>query len=125
MAKKDGSVREYGAELGAGIKEGLKGINTVCSPKQRKTVIKLILIPLAIFVVFFSIGMATDNDIISAIGMIGGFGLGLYQFYIGKIGKGILYTITMGLIVVGCLIDLFKVGITKTLKDNNGFPILY
>lgn len=30
------NTQKYGKELGAGIKEGLKGLNTVCSPKKKK-----------------------------------------------------------------------------------------
>lgn len=125
MAKKDKDTRAYGEELGAGIKEGLKGLNTVCSPKSRKTVIRLILIPLVIFLVFLPLGIAIEIDIIAYIGIMGGLGLGLYQFYLGKIGRGILYSITMGLIVIGSPKDLFKVVVTKTLRDNNGFLVLY
>ncbi len=30
-------TNDYGRELGAGIKEGMKGLNTAASPKKKKT----------------------------------------------------------------------------------------
>jgi len=33
--------------------------------------------------------------------------LGIHQFYLGKIGRGILYLLTAGLFFVGVIVDLF------------------
>lgn len=115
----------YGKDLGGGIKEGLKGLNTIASPKKRKTCILLIIIPLILFILFFSIGISTDNNAIASIGLMAGLCLGLYQFYVGKIKKGLVYTVTLGILLIGALIDLFKLLFTKTFKDSNGFPLIY
>lgn len=115
----------YGKELGQGIKEGLKGLNTMASPKKRKACILMIIIPLFLFILLFSMGISTDNDSISNVGMAFGLCLGIYQFYVGKIKKGLLYTITMGLFCIGAIVDLLKLSFTKTFKDANGFPLIY
>lgn len=119
------NTAKYGKELGAGIKEGLKGLNTMSSPKKKKTCVLMIIIPLALFVIFFSIGISTNKDNIASIGIIFGFCLGIYQFYVGKIKKGIIYTVTLGMFLIGAIIDLFKLLATSTFKDSNGFPLLY
>lgn len=42
---------------------------------------------------------------------IGFFGcLGLHHFYLGKIGKGIIWFITFGVFGIGAFIDLFTLG---------------
>lgn len=129
--RKQPTVQEYGAELGAGIKQGLQGLNTACSPKKRKTCIRLITIPLLLFmigIIVTGIASVEESTALTAIGglcTLGLFCLGLYQFYVGRIGKGILYTITLGGFFIGCLIDLFKLTVTKTFKDANGFPLIY
>lgn len=125
MAKKQNDVRAYGAELGVGLKQGLQGLNTVCSPKKRKTAIFLILIPLLMFAVFFPVGLSTNNETLQYAGITGLFLLGLHQFYVGKIKAGLLYTITGGLFVIGAVINLLKLLITRTFRDANGFPLLY
>lgn len=33
--------------------------------------------------------------------------LGGHQFYLGKVGRGVLYALTLGLLGVGVIIDLF------------------
>ena len=125
MAKRQNDVRAYGAELGVGLKQGLQGLNTVCSPKKRKTAIFLILIPLLMAAVFFPIGLNTNNETVQYIGVLGFLLLGLHQFYVGKIKAGLLYTVTAGLFVIGAVINLFKLAVTKTFRDANGFPLIY
>ncbi|MBR2050662.1 MAG: TM2 domain-containing protein [Rikenellaceae bacterium] len=50
--------------------------------------------------------------------------LGAHRFYIGKIGSGLLYLFTFGLLGVGILIDLFtlgsKVDMYNALYSNRG-----
>lgn len=128
--------QDFGVELGESIRQGLQGLNTYCSPKKRKVCIRLIAIPL-ILSVFGLISAANMQNVESgtaawfvvAIGLITGlpsmFLLGLYQFYVGRVFKGILFTITCGGFWIGCLIDLFKLTVTKTFKDANGFPLIY
>lgn len=36
--------------------------------------------------------------------------LGIHKFYLGKVGMGILYLLTLGFLGIGCLIDLFTLG---------------
>ena len=53
--------------------------------------------------------------------IIGGW-LGLHQFYVGRIGKGILYAFTVGLFFFGWIGDLLKI-INRTFTDNVGNPL--
>lgn len=119
------NTTQYGQELGTGIKEGLKGLNTIASPKSRKTCILLISVPLATFLLFLTVGTALNSESIMSVGVLAGLCLGIYQFYVGKFSKGIIYTITMGGLIFGAVFDLFKLLLTKTFKDANGFPLIY
>lgn len=47
---------------------------------------------------------------------------GLHQFYVGRIGKGILYLFTGGLFIIGVLIDIIKI-LMGTYTDNIGQPL--
>lgn len=123
MKKKNFNV-EYGKELGTGIKEGMKGLNTMASPKKKKTCLVLSCIPL-ISVIFGMIGGITQNDTIIALCLIPVLMSGFCQFYVGKFKKGIIYTLTIGLFFIGLLIDIFKLTATGTFRDSNGFPVIY
>lgn len=47
---------------------------------------------------------------------------GLHQFYVGKIGKGLLYIFTAGMFTLGWFIDAIKI-LTGGFKDNAGMPL--
>ena len=53
--------------------------------------------------------------------IFGGF-LGIHQFYVGKIGKGILYLCTAGIFCFGWIIDIIKIA-TGSFLDNAGAPL--
>lgn len=53
--------------------------------------------------------------------LFGGF-LGLHLFYVGRIGKGILYLLTCGLFAIGWLIDFVSL-LLGTFSDNVGAPL--
>lgn len=47
---------------------------------------------------------------------------GLHYFYVGRIGKGLLYICTAGLFFIGTLIDLIVI-CTGGFTDNVGAPL--
>ncbi len=51
-----------------------------------------------------------------------GGALGLHQFYVGKIGKGLLYLCTFGLFTIGWVIDIFSI-LLGSFRDNTGAPL--
>ena len=53
--------------------------------------------------------------------LCGGF-IGLHQFYVGNIGKGILYMCTCGLFAFGWIVDIIKIA-TGSFRDNVGAPL--
>lgn len=48
--------------------------------------------------------------------------LGAHQFYVGRIGRGILYAFTGGLFLFGWVIDIFKI-LLGQFRDNVGVPL--
>lgn len=44
---------------------------------------------------------------------------GLHQYYVGNFKKGLLYTFTMGLFIIGWFCDIFKI-FTGNFRDNTG-----
>lgn len=48
--------------------------------------------------------------------------LGAHQFYVGKIGKGILYIFTCGLFCIGWIVDIIKIAL-GTFRDNVNAPL--
>lgn len=47
---------------------------------------------------------------------------GLHHFYVGNIGKGLLYLFTCGLFCFGWFIDILKIA-TGSFRDNAGAPL--
>lgn len=47
---------------------------------------------------------------------------GVHQFYVGKIGTGLLYLFTGGLFGFGWIIDIIKC-LTGSFRDNVGAPL--
>ncbi len=48
---------------------------------------------------------------------------GIHRFYVGKVGSGIIWIITLGLFGVGTLVDLILIAMGK-FKDKEGKPLL-
>lgn len=115
---------EYGKELGVGIKKGMQGLNTMASPKKRKTCIILSLFPF-ISLISGMVGGSFKSDAIIGFTLFSTLMCGACQFYVGNFKKGLIYTFTNGLFCVGALIDLFKLIVTNTFHDANGFPVIY
>jgi restriction system protein len=47
---------------------------------------------------------------------------GLHLFYVGKIGKGLLYLFTVGFFLIGTIVDLLSIA-TGSFRDNTGAPL--
>ena len=45
--------------------------------------------------------------------------IGVHRFYVGKIGTGILYIFTLGLLGIGTLVDLILI-VVGSFKDKEG-----
>jgi len=48
--------------------------------------------------------------------------LGFHQFYVGRIGKGLLYVCTLGFFLIGVIIDFFSI-LMGSFRDNVGAPL--
>lgn len=53
--------------------------------------------------------------------VFGGY-IGLHHFYVGNIGKGVLYAITGGFFCIGWFIDIVKIAI-GVFTDGAGAPL--
>ena len=53
--------------------------------------------------------------------LIGGV-FGLHQFYVGRIGKGLLYLCTMGLFFIGTVLDFISI-LMGNFRDNVNAPL--
>ncbi|WP_026167509.1 TM2 domain-containing protein [Desulfovibrio oxyclinae] len=53
--------------------------------------------------------------------LIGGI-VGAHLFYVGRIGKGVLYALTGGLFCIGATMDLIAIW-SGGFKDNAGAPL--
>lgn len=62
----------------------------------------------------------TTALILCCIGFVG-IG-GLHDFYLGRIGSGIVKLITLNWFCIGTIIDLIKI-LTGSYKDNAGMPL--
>jgi restriction system protein len=47
---------------------------------------------------------------------------GLHHFYVGRMGRGLLYLCTAGLFLIGWIADLISIS-TGNFKDNAGAPL--
>ena len=50
-------------------------------------------------------------------------GLGIHRFYVGKIGTGIIWLFTLGLLGIGALIDLILIAV-GAFKDKEGKNVI-
>jgi len=69
-----------------------------------------------------SIQKSSKNQLVALI-LCFFFGLlGVHYFYVGRIGMGILYLFTGGLIGIGWIVDIIRI-VTGTFTDNYGFSL--
>lgn len=47
---------------------------------------------------------------------------GAHYYYVGRVGRGLLYTLTMGLICFGWIADIFVI-LAGNFKDGAGVPL--
>lgn len=62
-----------------------------------------------------------NKDVALILCIVGGL-LGLHQYYVGNIKKGLLYTFTGGLCGIGWIFDVIQI-ILGNFKDNVGVPL--
>lgn len=47
---------------------------------------------------------------------------GVHYFYVGRVGRGLLYACTVGLFTFGWIADIFKIA-TGNFRDNDGVKL--
>lgn len=50
-------------------------------------------------------------------------GIGAHRFYVGKVGTGLLYLLTLGFGGIGVLFDLIMIAI-GSFRDKSGYPLV-
>lgn len=48
--------------------------------------------------------------------------LGIHYFYVGRVGMGILYLLTFGLLGIGWIVDIIRIAL-GSFRDNVGVPL--
>lgn len=47
---------------------------------------------------------------------------GIHRYYVGKIGSGLIYSLTLGFFMIGWILDIFKI-LMGSFTDNTGAPL--
>lgn len=47
---------------------------------------------------------------------------GVHYFYVGKVGKGVVYVFTVGLFGIGWIVDIFRI-LGGSFRDKKGLPL--
>lgn len=63
-----------------------------------------------------------SSSIALALCILGGW-FGAHQYYVGKIGTGIIYTATGGIFFIGWILDIFKI-CSGSFRDKYGMPLM-
>lgn len=71
---------------------------------------------------FTSVTSHKNKDTALLLCIFGGV-FGLHQFYVGRIGKGLLYFCTGGLFMIGWFIDILKI-LLGSYTDKYGMPLI-
>lgn len=101
-----------------------KDLSTKISSKNWAVCLILLVVPLLWVMIFSTISVSLDSALFSNISVLGGLFLGAHQFYVGKIKMGIFFTLTVGGFLVGAILFLIELTVTKTFKDVNGFTVV-